>query len=173
MKPHNQKQRAFSLLELTFATAILATVMASVVVVVRTSHAAWELHERDAARLANVHALLRHIVREVRQADSVTAITAPSNAAGSLSILTASGETQTWTRLNNDAVTLTRSDSGGADDIAEFITALTFTGYEADGVTQTTDPDAVQVVECRASTELQHDVVETRTVSSRVLIRSW
>ena len=41
---------AFSMLELIVATAMLTTVMASIVGLVRTSYSAWESHERDLER---------------------------------------------------------------------------------------------------------------------------
>ena len=171
MKPVRKSNAAFSMLELIVATAMLATVMTSVIALVRTSHTAWEAHEQDFERLENAYATLRHIVRRVRQAESVVMISAPSNIAGQLTLLMPTGESQTWQRKADNIVYF--GVGATSDRLATFINELRFTGYKADGVTQTTNVNEIQLVECRAKTVLQHGAGEDRIVRCRAWLRTW
>ena len=56
--------------------------------------------------------------------------------------------------------------------LAKDIDTLTFTGYEADGVTQTTVVNDIQVVKCTVKSRCRGRR-RTRTVSCRAWIRSW
>ena len=98
MKPFNPRRgrTGLSLLEMAIATATMATLMAAVVVLVRTGYGAWEIYENDLEVTENAYATLRHIVRNVRQADAVTAISTAADTSGNLSILTESAAAHTW-----------------------------------------------------------------------------
>jgi len=161
-----------TLLEVMIATAMMSTIVATVAVLLRGSHAAWNAQDEDLTRLRSAHATVRHIVRHVRQATAVAAISNPSNTAGSLSITTASGDTYVWARNGNtDEV---QFGIGTADQLlAEDITELTFTGYQADATTTTTEPSQIQSVRCTARVTLPHDVGGERTVSAWVWMRTW
>ncbi|HWL72562.1 MAG TPA: hypothetical protein VNQ74_01660, partial [Burkholderiaceae bacterium] len=58
------------------ATAMMATLMASIVVVMRTGYTTWNAQEADIDALENGYGVLRHFVQQMRQADAVTAISA-------------------------------------------------------------------------------------------------
>lgn len=160
-----------TLLEVLLTTALLATIVTAVSIVLRSSYAAWQAQEGDSIRLQSLHASLRHLVREIRQASEVTAITAASNSAGSISLLMHDGATHVWAR---DAGTNEiRFGVGSADHLlGEEITALRFTGYAADGVTATTDVDAIHAIRCTATTVLPRDTGGERTVSCWAWIRA-
>jgi hypothetical protein len=146
--------------------------MASVVVVMRTGYAVWNAEQADIDALENAYAMLRHFVQQMRQADSVTAISAPSDTSGDLSFLTATGATRSWT--HNGAPKEIYFDNGaGSGLLANGIDTLTFTGYEADGVTETTVVNDIQVVECAVQVTLPQGAGVTRTVSCHAWIRSW
>src|SRR2546421_6651685 len=91
-------RRGLSLLEMMAATAIMATVTASVVVVMNTGYSVWTAQEADIDVLENGYGVLRHFVRQMRQATALTAITAAANTQGSLSFTTSTGATCTWAR---------------------------------------------------------------------------
>ncbi len=172
MKLPSHIRRGVSLLELIAATAILTTVMTAVVVLVRTSNAAWIAYEQDSARIENAQAAVRHVVRHLRQAEQVLAISPPGDLSGTLRVLMPSGETLVWTHdATNDRVNF---GVGVASDwLAETIIELSFTGYEADGVTPTADPADTQLVVCSAVVELPRGTGERRTVTSRGWLRAW
>jgi hypothetical protein len=172
MRHGGKPRRGLSLLELIVASAMLTTVVAGVGVVLRGMHLAWQAHEQDSKRIQAAHATLRHIVRQCRQATAVTAITAPGDTAGALSVTLPSGSTAAWAR--NAGTHEVNFGIGAANNLlAEFITELTFTGYAGDGVTATTTPSSIRSVECRVRVDLPRETNGLRYVSTRAWLRSW
>src|SRR5262249_60092399 len=92
------RRRGLSLLEMMAAPGIMATITASVVVVMRSGYAVWNAQEADIDVLDNGYGVLRHFVTQMRQATAVSAITASNNTQGSLSFTTSAGTTRTWAR---------------------------------------------------------------------------
>jgi len=167
-----RQRRGVSLLEMMTATAIMATLMVTVVVVVRSGYSAWNLQEQDLDVAENGYAVLRHFVRQVRQAEAVTAISAAGDTSGYLTLLDAGGGTQTWT--HSSALSEVRFDDGGGSELlARHVDQLSFVGYEADGATATDVVDDIQVVRCTLQVTLPHGGGVTRTVSCRAWLRSW
>lgn len=165
-------RRGFSLLEMTAATAIMATVMVSCVVLVRTGYSAWTTYEEDVDVSEGAYAVLRHFVRELRQAEAVTAISNPSNMSGSLSIQKADGSTATWSH-NPGFNSVYLNDGSGDQLLAWKVDELNFVGYQADGVTTTTTVDEIQAVRCLVTVTMPGGGGVSRSVSCRGWIRSW
>jgi prepilin-type N-terminal cleavage/methylation domain-containing protein len=166
------RRGGLSLLEMMVATAIMASLMSSVVVVLRSGYSIWNAQEQDIATAESANAVLRHFVRELRQATGVTAISAPASTTGSLSFLTAAGTTRTWSYNSGQAQVL--FNNGTATQVlAPAITELNFVGYKADGVTQTTTVDDIQVVKCQVKVTMSQGGGLTRTVGCRAWLRSW
>jgi hypothetical protein len=158
-----------SLLEMMVATAMMATLMASVVVVMRSGYAVWNAQEADIDVLENGYGVLRHFVQQMRQAESVTVISAASDTTGDLSILTTTGTTRDWSHNGAPKEVLFNAGTGN-QLLARKIDTLTFVGYEADGATQTTVVTDIQAVKCTVQVTLAG---ATRTISCRAWIRSW
>jgi hypothetical protein len=154
------------------ATAMMATLMASVVVVMRSGLTVWNAQEADIDVLENGYGVLRHFVQQMRQADSVTVISIPSDTTGDLSFLAATGETRSWSH-NGGPEQVYFNNGTGNQLLANSIDSLTFTGYEADGVTQTTVVDSIQVVQCTVQVTLPHGSGVSRTLTTRAWIRTW
>jgi prepilin-type N-terminal cleavage/methylation domain-containing protein len=170
--PAVNSRRGFSLMEMLTATAIMAVIMGSAVVVVRSGYAAWNAYEQDIDRAENAYGVLRHFVRQMRQAQAVTAISPANDTTGDLSYTTAAGVTQSWS-LNGGTGNVTFNNGTTNGVLARSINQLTFTGYEADGVTATTVVDDIQVVKCTVQVTLTQGGGTTRTVSAKAWIRSW
>jgi prepilin-type N-terminal cleavage/methylation domain-containing protein len=136
LKRAAKNRRGLSLLEMMAATAIMATLTASVVVVMRSGYAVWNAQEADIDVLDNGYGVLRHLVTQMRQATAVTAITAAGDTQGSLSFTTSTGATRTWARNATSDVSFNNGASNQL--LAKSIDSLTFAGYKADGVTATT-----------------------------------
>lgn len=166
------RRRGMSLLELVIATSMLAMVMGAVSMILRTSRQAWEAHAGDYTRVEAAHATLRHLVREVRQADAVTAVSTAADNSGQLGLLMPTGETRLW---DHDASTNTVNftATSGSGILATDITGLRMTAYEADGTTTTTTADDVQFLKIDVTIQLPRSVSGTRVVSSYVWVRSW
>jgi type II secretory pathway pseudopilin PulG len=165
-------RRAFSLLELVISCAMLGALMVAVGGVLRTSRQAWEAHEADYTRLDALHATVRHIVRQVRQADSVTEVSVAGETSGRLGLKLVDGSVVVW-----DHDSLTSKVYYGVTTptslLAENVATLKFTAYKADGVTATTTPNDVQNLLVEASVNLPRESGGTKTVASWAWIRSW
>lgn len=171
MKRRASNQRGLSLLELVIAASMLSLLMATVAVVLRTSRQAWEAHEADFSRLQGLHATVRHIVRQVRQAKDITQISPVTDLSGRLAVRLADGTEAVW---DHNGTTVNYGLTNADQLLAVNITTLKFTGYKADGVTTTTTPADVQSVLIEASTTLPNrDTAATRTVSSWAWLRTW
>jgi prepilin-type N-terminal cleavage/methylation domain-containing protein len=168
----DRTRRAFSLLEMMAATTIMALVMVSVVVVVRSGYTVWNAYEDDVDVAENAYGVLRHFVRELRQAQAVTAISAPTDTTGDLSYSMASGAVHTVS-LNGGTSQVTLDNGTTTNLLATSIDQMSFVGYEADGVTPTIVADDIQLVKCTAQVTLSIGGGTTRTVSTSAWIRSW
>jgi Tfp pilus assembly protein PilW len=167
-----RRRHGMSLLELVVATSMLAMVMGAVSMILRTSRQAWEAHEGDYTRVEAAHATLRHLVREVRQADAVTAISVATDNSGQLGLLMPAGVVRVWDHdASTNTVNFTATSGNGL--LAADITGLRLTGYKPDGTTATTVPDEVQFLKIDVSIELPREANGAREVSSYVWVRAW
>jgi hypothetical protein len=158
-----------TLLEVTIATTMMTTVVLSVSILVRTSYTAWLVQEADSANVEAAHAVVRHILRKTRQAESVLTVSLPSEGAGSLSLLTSSGQTLAWSR-NSGTDEVLFGIGSATDLLGEGITNLSFTAYKADGVTTTTVAEEVQAIKCSASVTTP---TGTQTATAWAWLRAW
>jgi len=166
------QRSGMTLLELILATTLLSALVAATGIVLRTGHAAWDAHNGDAVRVASANAVLRHVARRVRQAQAVTNISLPSDTSGTLSLSMPTLETYVWDHSDvDDQVSFGVSTADSV--LAEEITELSFTGYEADGVTQTTVAGDIHSVKCHVSVQLPRDTGGARSVSCMAWLRSW
>ncbi len=166
------RRSGMTLLELVIASAMMATLLTAVTLVLRTGRQAWEAHEADYTRLEGLHATLRHMVRQVRQADAVTAVSAASDNSGALTLSMPDGSIVAW---DHDGPTNTvKCGVTTADQLlASNITGLMIVGYKPDGVTATTVPSEIQSLKISATVQLPRETNATRTYSSWAWIRSW
>ncbi|MEQ8211071.1 MAG: prepilin-type N-terminal cleavage/methylation domain-containing protein [Lacipirellulaceae bacterium] len=172
-KSSNNAKRGFSLLELSIAMAMMAALSAASMVLLRTSQNAWNRHRDDHERSQSASAALRHIVRNARQSVAVTAITSPTNNSGSLSLQRSDGAILVW---NHDGVNdqVNYGITTASSLLSNYITALTFTGYKADGISTTEDVDLIHIVECTVTYELDRPTGTTaKQLTSRAWLRSW
>ena len=174
MKSNNRKRKlGFTLLELTVATAMLAVLTTSSMVLVRTSYTAWNRHEDDHLQRQEGIAVLRHIARHVRQAKAVMAISAASDNSGSLSLLTTDGNVLVW---EHDAATkeVRYGIATATNVLAKGIEELTFVGIKVDGVQQTTEVGLIHLVQCTAKFNLARPAGSVlETLSCRAWLRAW
>lgn len=158
-----------SLIEMVAATAIMAMVMTSVVVLVSSGYGVWNAYEQDIDINENAYGVLRHMVRQLRQAGAITAISAPSDTAGYLSYVTPSGAARSWT-YNSGQVLF--NNGTGDQLLAQSIDELNFVGYDAAG-NQTTTPDDIQRVRCTVQVTLSQGGGAPKTISATAWVRSW
>ena len=168
----SRPRRGMSMLELVIASSMLALVLASVGVVMRTGRQAWEAHSADYTRVEAGHATVRHIVRQVRQAVSVASITPNTDNSGRLSLLMQDGSTIVW---DHDSATnvVNYGVTNPSSLLAPDVIGLRFTGYLANGTTVTSNPDEVQAIRIDATIQMPVEVGGTRVITSWAWIRSW
>lgn len=170
---NSNRQLGFTLLELMVTTAMLAVLSTATMTLVRTSYAAWNRHEEDQETRQAGIAVLRHIVRHVRQATAVMAISSAGDNSGTLSVLTTSGQTLVW---DHDAGTkrvlfgVTTANQVLATGIEE----LNFVGFRTDGATATTDVGLIHSIRATTEIALNHSAgTEAVTTSCQAWLRAW
>ncbi len=169
----SRRRYGVTLLEMIVAGTMLAMVMTSLSVDLRTSRAAWEANDNDTGTLQHAHAVSRHFVRQFREARKVIDL-----APNAITLEMRDGNRLIWKHTGtsgSDAgkVFVHSSDTGEESPLAEEILDLKFTGYKADGVTVTTNPSDVQLVKITVSVELDLAGENKRTIASNVWLRSW
>jgi hypothetical protein len=154
-------------------TAMLAILTTSTMVLVRTTYSAWNRHEEDQATRQSGIAVLRHIVRNVRQATSVTAISTAGDNSGTLSVLTPTGQTLIW---DHDAATkqVLFGVSTADQVLATGIEKLSFVGIRTDGSTLTTDVGLIHSIQATTEVALSRPSgTEAVTTSCQAWLRAW
>ncbi len=164
----NDRQGA-SMIELLCSLAVGATLMIATITVLRSTHTAWKAHENELSPAFNQSAVHRHIVQHVRQAGSVSAISNPTNNSGNLTIQKPDGTTYTWS-LSGGSVNCS-VNGGGSEPIADEISSLSFTGFEANPSNSTTTVDDIQSVRCFVG--VNQPLGGNRTTSSYSWLRAW
>ena len=171
MKPTpNDRRRGFSLLELTVTMGLMATLLTSVFVLLRTAQNTWVAHDTDHARLESAHGVARHLVRELRQAEEITVISTSDDTTGNITALMTDGSTHAWSLSGNE---VTFAIDGSGSTLANQISELRFVGYRADGVTATTTASEVQAVEIFVTVDLDRDANSEKTIHTWAWLRIW
>lgn len=166
---YREVRHGVTLMEVMTSLTIAATLMTASMVVLRSNYAVWTHHEVSLDRAGAANAVLRHVVRGIRQAADVTAITPSTTTSGSISLQRADGQTETWTHALG-SVTY-RIDSGSEQMLSDAITSMVFEGYEADGTTLTTNPSDVHVVRCVVTASVPGE--GDQAASSYAWVRAW
>ena len=152
---------------------MLATLTTSCMVVVRSSYTAWNRHEDDhATRQAGI-AVLKHIVRQARQARATIAISLASEKSGSLTLLSSDGNLLIWEH-DSSSKEVRYGVNTATNVLATDIEELSFIGLKADGTTSTTDPGLIHSIQCTAKVDVTRPAgTETVTTSCRAWLRAW
>ena len=170
MRIRRNTNRGVSLLELTVSTAIVAIIITAATGAIRTSQGIWYEYDEDAAKLQSAHATALNLARELRQCVSVSAISGPSDTAGTITAVRSDSQVIVWALVSGEAL----FGINTADNLlADGLTSLTFTGYEADGSTTTTVPADIRSVEFVVTTVLDRPVNPTKNIRARVWLRAW
>ncbi len=174
MRPINRcTRRGFSLVELIASAAIMAALTAASFSLVRTAHTAWVRHRDDSGQRREAVVALQHIMRRVRQATRVTAISSAADNSGALTVLMPGGATAIWDHNGGTSQVLygpTTADSLLAAGITEF----NVIGLKANGSTPTTETDLIHAVRCTLKYALTRPTgTTTETLASTAWLRAW
>src|SRR5205085_594377 len=112
---------------------------------VRTANNAWLRHRDDTARRREATMAMQHIMRRVRQATRVTAITTSGDVVGGLTLLASGGTSAIWAR-NSGTNQVLYGTTSASNLLATGITELSFVGLKANGTTATTQADLIHAV---------------------------
>lgn len=167
------KQHGFTLLELMVTTAMMAVLCTATMVLVRASYSAWNRHEDDQQIRQSGIAVLRHIVRNARQATAVSAISSAADNSGTLSLLMPSGQTYVW---DHDAGTkrVLFGVTTATDVLATGIEELNFVGIRADGTTASTDVGLIHSIRATSEVTLTNPAgTQAVTTSCQAWLRAW
>ncbi|QDT11427.1 hypothetical protein [Planctomycetes bacterium K23_9] len=163
------------MLELIIAGSMLAGVMTSLSVVMRTARQSWEINDAESAALHQMQAVGRHFVRSARECRAVSNISADAT---SVTLVMRDGIETQWAWRNagsgmSDVVIVGSSADGTESVLAQNIRSLQFVGYDADGVTVVSDPDEIRMLTIAVAIDLPGAADPQRQLRSSVWIRSW
>jgi prepilin-type N-terminal cleavage/methylation domain-containing protein len=165
-------RRAFTLVEVVVSTAMLAVLTTSSFALVRTAHDAWRRHRNDAERRREAVAVLQHVVRRVRQATEVAALSAPADLSGSLTLMMPDGTSAIW---DHDSATSRVYFGSVAPNnlLATGVAELNVVALSANGALTTT-PALARSVRCTLKYTLDRPAgPTTETVTCLAWLRSW
>ncbi|WP_158261397.1 MULTISPECIES: prepilin-type N-terminal cleavage/methylation domain-containing protein [Pirellulaceae] len=169
---HNTRtnRHGFSLLELLVAVTLLVSAVTAVSVLLRVNYDTWLDYQSDNLRNEAAVGVLRHIVRQVRQCEEVTAISSSGDNSGSLSLLMPDGSTVVWDHAGTNVYygTTTANQLLGNN-----ITGLRFVGYQVDGTTATTVAQDVHCVRVTVSYSLPDRATASRTLTTNAWLRAF
>ena len=162
------------MLELVIAGSMMAMVMTSLSVVLRTGRVAWEANDNDYGGMHHAHAVATHFIRQAREARAVVNIGASGEF---VTLEMRDGGSVTWSLSSGGAGSagqvMVSSGSGGVTPLAMSIGDLSFIGYRADGITVATDVDDIRLLMISVGVDLPRGHGSRQTVASKVWIRSW
>lgn len=171
-QPLPNSRSGFSLMEAMASVAIMSTLMVASTVVLRSTYTLWQHHESDLEQAEMAHSVLRHIVRTLRQSDAVLGASASSDAAGTLRVLTKTGDIVAWERNAGTNQVLYGVEPASVDVLlADEIQSLNFECLQADGDTVATNLADTQTVRCTVGITMPTGT--SRTVTCYAWLRSW
>jgi hypothetical protein len=155
------------------ATAMMAMLSVSSMMLVRTSYTAWNRHATDHGQRQAGLSVLKHIVRKTRQAKAVVQISGPSDDSGNLTVIDINGNKLVWE--HNDGTGEVLFGIGTASDVlATNIETLNFVGIKADGSTTTTKKGLIHSVLCTIEVSIDRPSgSELVSTSCKAWLRSW
>jgi prepilin-type N-terminal cleavage/methylation domain-containing protein len=173
MNRTNRRRAGFTLVEMIAATAMLAVLTTSSFALVRTANDAWRRHRDDSQSRREAIAALQHVVRRVRQATQVTAISTAADDSGFLTLQMADGTSALWD--HNSGTSQVLYGTTIADNLlAASVTQMNVIGLTANGLAQTTDPARIHAVRCQMTYALSRPTGPVNeTVSCTAWLRAW
>ncbi|HEX6962387.1 MAG TPA: prepilin-type N-terminal cleavage/methylation domain-containing protein [Lacipirellula sp.] len=173
MNRTKRRRSGFSLVEVIAAAAIMATLTTASFALVRTANDAWRRHRDDMLQRGQAISTLQHVVRRVRQAREVAAISPNADMSGYLTLQMADGTLAMWDH-NGGTGEMLYGTSAPTNLLAEGITAANFVGLTANGLSTTTDISKIHAVRCTVEYTLSRPMGSvTETVSNLAWLRSW
>jgi len=171
MKAFNRNSRsAFSLLELLVAMTLMVSAVTAVSVLLRVNYSTWLEFRSATYRNESAVGALRHLVRNIRQAQYVTAISTAGDSSGSLSLLSSDGQTLVW---DHSGTEILFGQGAASSVLANHIDSLTLVGYERDGITQTTNASDIQIIRITVTYQVPHRATSSRTLTAIGWVRSF
>jgi len=162
-----------SLVEMIAATAIMAVLTTSSFALVRTANDAWRRHRDDSGQRCEAIAALQHIVRRVRQAAAVTAVSTAADWSGFMTLQMSDGTSAMWDHDGGASQVLYGTITAN-NVLAEGITQMNFLGLTANGLGITTDPTRIHAIRCTVQYALSRPSgAVTETVSCVAWLRAW
>jgi len=172
-RSRRRSRTGLTLLELVVAAALMGGVTASLHMALRgVTQATDELRgENDVLRHAD--AGLRFLTRRCRAAEGIAQIGGTAEPSFHLDV--GDGDTlRFYWDSGTSGLMMDDSRLGvGAVEVARSVTSFSPTFYEADGVTVTTDPASVRLIDISLTVDLPRDAAAGRTVRGRVWVRQW
>ncbi len=163
-------RQGFSLLELLLAMTLMVSAVTATSVLLRVNYQTWLQYRSENVRHESALGVLRHVVRQTRQCQEVTAISPPASSSGFLQLRMPSGAVLGW---DHQAGNVRFGEGGSTELLGNHITSFTLEGFQADGITPTAVLADIQCVRVTVGYSLPDRAASTRTVSAMAWIRAF
>lgn len=163
-----------TLLELVISSSMLAVLATSLGLVLRTSRTAWESGDSHYAAQQHAQSVVLHFVRQARETRGVASI-----GSSRIQLELRDGGTMEWSLQpvgptgHSGTIMVKYSSPAQEIPLAYGVSNLSFSGFEADGATPTSQVTKIRLVEVRATINVADSSIAQQTFSSRVWIRAW
>ncbi len=128
------------------ATGLMALLMIPVITLLEVSGTVWKGYHGDHSRLDQQNAVMRHLVRHLRDAKQILEVRG-----NRLVCILASGEKVAWEQKTGNIVF---HNSKGANILSTNVKSLLFAAFHADAATKATTEADVQLLRCTLVTPL-------------------
>jgi type II secretory pathway pseudopilin PulG len=123
--------KAFTLVEVILATAMVAIVAAALVGMIYSNYNNWKLGSGRSTLLQDGRAVLEQMTRILRQAKNFTSVTSPTDQAGQITFTDIAGTTQQF-RRNASTSEIEYGQPASLSALIGSVSSLVFTCYDAD-----------------------------------------
>lgn len=161
-----RRRSGFTLLELVVVTTLMGITIASIAMLMRTSLSTWDAFESDQSRLEAIHAMVRHMVRGLRQANTVNSMTSSTDPLGNIEVKLGNGSTARWYRSGSTVF----YELGGVGNPLCEASEFYVSGMKADG-TSALSASEVRAVRITAVLTLTGNGTGQRRVQSTAWLR--
>lgn len=165
-------ENGLTLVELMVTVVMVGLIIVAIPAHFRSGTGIWEKGERHAEVTQNALIGMEQINRELKQSQSITAISGSGSDNGDIKFENVGGNAAEFRFNSEEEDAYLRHDNGAGtlNRLSGPLTSLKFAGYRADDVTETADPKYIKSVLIKMDTHDSQELADDVPLASRVYI---